>query len=108
MYVKYTEIERLAQDLLHLIDSEPTARERMILAADAQKMLRQRLIDLRNEAAYAARDGVTTTKLQELTGIERGTIESWSRTWADKKGLPLRRNRINRPWEVGYKDLSGE
>jgi hypothetical protein len=51
---------------------------------------------------------MTTTKLQELTGKERSTIESWSRTWAEKKGLPLRRNRINRPWDVGYKDLSGE
>jgi hypothetical protein len=108
MYVKYTDIERLAQDILHLIDSEPSAQQRMVLAADVYSLLRKRLIDLRNEASYAARDGMTTTKLQELTGKERSTIESWSRTWAEKKGLPLRRNRINRPWDVGYKDLSGE
>jgi hypothetical protein len=108
MYVKYRDIEQLALDLLHSLDTETDAKTRMTYASDIQRLLHQRLIDIRNEAAYAARDGVTTTQLQESTGIERGTIESWSRTWADKKGLPLRKNRINRPWQVGYMDLSGE
>ena len=108
MYVKYRDIEQLALDLLHSLDTESDAKNRMVYASDIQRILRQRLIDIRNEAAYAARDGATTTQLQEATGIQRATIESWSRTWADKKGLPLRRNRINRPWQVGYVNLSGE
>lgn len=108
MYVNSKDIERLAEDILHIIDSTSDPKQRMVLAADVHTALHQRLIDLRNEAAYASRDGLTTSKLQELTGKRREAIESWSRTWADKKGLPLRRNRINRPWDVGYKDLSRE
>jgi hypothetical protein len=104
----YVNIERAALDLIHMLDATPDNATRMKHAAHVHQMLRQRLIDIRNEAAYEARDGRTTTQLQEATGIERGSIESWSRTWADKRNLPLRKNRINRPWQVGYKDLTGE
>lgn len=104
----YVNIERMASDLLHALDAEPDNTTRMKHAAAIYTMLRTRLIDIRNESAYEARDGKTTSDLQTATGIDRGSIESWSRTWADKRNLPLRRNRINRPWQVGYKDLTGE
>jgi hypothetical protein len=104
----YVNIERLALDLIHMLDAESDNATRMKHAAAIHTMLRQRLIDIRNEAAYEARDGVTTSDLQSRTGIERGSIESWSRTWAEKRNLPLRKNRINRPWQVGYKNLTGE
>lgn len=104
----YVNIERMALDLLHMLDAESDNATRMKHAAALYAMLRPRLIDIRNEAAYEARDGVTTKQLQAKTGIERGSIESWSRTWADKRGLPLRKNRINRPWMVGFKDLTEE
>ena len=108
MYVKYRDLEQMALDLLYSLEQIPDSKERMTHSADLLTLLRQRLTDIRNEAAYAARDGVTTTRLQESTGKDRSSIESWSRTWADKKGLPLRKNRINRPWDVGYRNLTGE
>ena len=108
MYVKYRDLEQMALDLFYALEQIPDSKERMTHAADLLILIRQRLTDIRNEAAYAARDGVTTTRLQESTGKDRSSIESWSRTWADKKGLPLRRNRINRPWDVGFRNLTGE
>lgn len=104
----YVNIERAALDLLHMLDAESDNALRMKHASAVYTMLRQRLIDIRNEAAYEARDGVTSKQIAERTGIGRESIDSWSRTWADKRNLPLRKNRINRPWQVGYKTLTGE
>lgn len=108
MYVKYRDVEQIAMDLIEFLSRVPSASDRMIYSSEVLTMLRTRLIDIRNESAYAARDGVTTMMLQERTGKDRSVIEAWSRAWAEKKALPMRRNATNRPWDVGYKTLGSK
>lgn len=108
MNVKYRPLEDMLMNLLHSLDTDPDNITRLDNSQRLLRIIRTRLTDIRNQAAYDAREGHTTTQIADLTGIDRKAVEQFSNTWAEKKGLPRRRERRNRPWQVGYTDMSGD
>ena len=108
MNVKYRSLEDMLMNTLHTLDTDTDNVTRLENAQRLLRIVRTRLTDIRNQAAYDARETHTTTQIADLTGIDRKAVEQYSNTWAEKKGLPRRRERRNRPWQVGYTDLSGD
>lgn len=106
MNVKYRSLEDMLMNMLYTLETDTDNVTRMDNAQRLLHIVRTRLVDIRNQAAYDAREGHTTVQLSDLTGIDRKAIEQFSNTWAAKKGIPRRKERRNRPWDVGFSDLS--
>ena len=107
MNVKYRPLEDMLMSIIHSLETDSDNVTRMRNAQELLKIVRTRLTDIRNESSYLARQSATTMNLAEQTRFDRKAIEQWSNTWAEKKGIPRIRERRNRPWQVGFNDLSG-
>ena len=107
MSVKYRPLEDMLMSVIHSLEMDTDNVTRMKHANDLLAIARTRLTDIRNQASYQARESNTTMGLAEQTHIDRKAIEQWSNTWAAKRGIPRIRERRNRPWQVGFTDLSG-
>ena len=108
MNVKYRPLEDMLMNLLYSLETDTDNVTKMRNANDLLRIIRTRLTDIRNEASYEARKAATTRHLAEQSRLDRKAIEQWSNTWAHKKGIPRIRERRNRPWQVGFDDLSGD
>jgi hypothetical protein len=107
MNVNYRSLEDMMLDVIHTLESEPDDTERMLFASKLYLITKSRLANIRNEAAYEARGKHAAIKLSEHTSLDAKTISEWSHSWADKKGLPRRNRSLTRPWNVGFRNLSG-
>lgn len=108
MNVNYRSLEDMLNDVLHTLESEPNDTDRMLYASRLYLIAKKRLANLRNQAAYEARGKNTAKYLSEKTDLDAKTISEWSHSWADKQGVERRNRKHQRPWNVGFVDLSGD